>query len=55
MSKTISRRLLEWSNKNEKKNPFLAGTIEGVIDGCIIMYPILLISCHYWHNKATKK
>lgn len=33
----------------------LSGIIEGLIDGAIVMYPILVGGCYYWRKKATKK
>lgn len=31
------------------------GFVEGVIDGAVICYPMLLVGCWYWKHKALKK
>lgn len=33
----------------------VSGFVEGVIDGAVIMYPILMIACFVYKNKLDKK
>lgn len=63
----IARRILDKVDRkvaeaNSEPNPkkagakaFVAGMMEGAIDGVIIMYPIVLASAYYWQHKALKK
>lgn len=63
----ISKAILKWTDKemdkvmdddNQKRACLKAlglGAIEGIIDGAVLAYPILVAGCIYWRNKAIKK
>lgn len=63
----IARSILKKVDKNIEEvyeNPtakhagvkaFVSGAMEGMVDGAVIMYPILVASCCYWRKKALKK
>lgn len=63
----ITRQLLKWCDKtfedamdeqDERKSMHKAcvsGFVEGLVDGAIVMYPIVLGACWVYKNKATKK
>lgn len=63
---TMTRTILDWTKKNydeidceNNKHPYLKavglGAIEGAIDGAVLMYVPVLISCYLWRKKAKQK
>lgn len=61
----ITKAILDWKERKfEELDPnskhaaikaFGLGAIEGFVDGAVFAYPMLVVSCLYWKNKALKK
>lgn len=61
----ITRKILDWTDekfdeaiKGEKNwllKAAVSGFVEGVVDGAVVMFPIVLGGCYYRRKKAQKK
>lgn len=59
----ITRKILEWTDKKydegvveDKTSKVKAsGFVEGLVDGCVIFYPVMVAACIYWQKQALKK
>lgn len=65
MTESFVRKVLDWTDEKmeeiqdeDTKHPYLKaaglGAIEGIIDGAVLAYPILLVGC-IMINKHIKK
>ena len=46
---------LDMNDKNAELKAVGLGIIDGLVDGAVLAYPILMVGCLYWRNKALKK
>lgn len=59
----ITRKILEWTDTKQKEGMAednltkvaLGGFVEGMVDGCVVWYPIVLGAAYYWKKQALKK
>ena len=61
----ITRKILNWTDKNVEeaivnnedvtKKAMVSGFVEGLVDGAVIFYPIMVGACYYWKKQALKK
>ena len=61
----ITRKILNWTDKNVEeaiannedvtKKAMVSAFVEGLVDGAVIIYPLMVVACHYWEKQSLKK
>lgn len=59
----ITRTMLKWADKKYEEGEaegkyskiIASGFVEGLVDGSVIMYPVMVAACVYWKRQALKK